>query len=88
MREKYRELKDSNARAIRYEKWTAENEEELTELKNTEIQIEDTALGRRRRQQQEEALAVVGRMEPEDRQRWLAQFKDRDGTYRADGADD
>jgi hypothetical protein len=64
-------------------------EEELTKRKDAKIQIEDTALGsRRNKQQQEEALAVVGTMDPDDRRRRLAIFEDRDGADAADGAVD
>ena len=67
MRGKYAKLKEENAKPVSYMKWTVPEEERLMELKENEIELKDTELGRQRQEQINDAKKTLDSMDPMER---------------------
>ena len=67
MRGKYAKLKEENAKPVSYMKWTVPEEERLMELKEKEIELKDTELGRQRQEQINDAKKTLDSMDPMER---------------------
>eukprot|EP00531_Pseudo-nitzschia_arenysensis_P016624 CAMPEP_0116135074 /NCGR_PEP_ID=MMETSP0329-20121206/10996_1 /TAXON_ID=697910 /ORGANISM="Pseudo-nitzschia arenysensis, Strain B593" /LENGTH=166 /DNA_ID=CAMNT_0003629849 /DNA_START=54 /DNA_END=554 /DNA_ORIENTATION=+ len=72
LREKYTEIKKKNIEPLRYEKWLASDEAALEHLKRTDdIDLMDTALGRRQQNLEIETREMVRKMTPEKKQAFI-----------------
>ena len=78
MRTKYSALKASNATPQQYQKWTEADEEELTYLKDSEIGMKDTAVGRYEQNQKIVMKEIAKKMPMEDKLQFIREVMGED----------
>ena len=78
----YAKLKEDNAKPLEYKKWTEADEQRLVALKDDDIDIKDTALGRYKEKRKEEtkkaAKQNLDEMDPMERVELFKQYEQED----------
>ena len=74
MKAKYSVLKETNATPQRYQKWTESDKEELTNLKDDEIELKDTDVGRYEQNQKIVMKEIARKMSLEDKMKFVREI--------------
>jgi len=80
MRTKYAKLKEQNAKPKSYLKWTEAEEERLIALKQNEIELKETELGRQMQKKINEAEKTLDHMDPIERINLLKKYSDEEAV--------
>ena len=75
---KYKEIRDNNKEPVQYTKWTSADDDALEALRNKEIAIGDTALGRLRETHKRELEASYMAMSPNSKEETIKRLKELD----------
>ena len=78
LRAKYVKLKEENAKPLAYKKWTDADEQRLVALKDDNIDMKDTALGRYNEKRLQETEKALDGMNPMERVELFKKYENED----------
>ena len=83
LRAMYAKLKEENAKPLQYKKWTEADEDRLVALRENNVDMKDTALGRynekRKEEAKEETKKALDKMDPMERVELFKEYGQEEG---------